>query len=172
MVHWVDRMRINRDANMADQIFIAGVGPDSLPYAGMASPGLSTQDGTGLQEETRNTAPPHEHTFRMIRPDSVQAVGTTQYRVELDYVSIRYRAAKAGYLRLAFSWFPTLRILIDGQEAAPFRSLLGAIVIPTEAGDHTIELVPGSTKARNISSILGIVAAVLVLTPAWRFGKR
>jgi len=137
MMHWVDRMRINRNANTADQIFIAGAGPDSLPYAGMDPPGLSIQ----------------------------------HYRVELDYVSIRYRAAKAGYLRLAFSWFPTLHILIDGQETAPFRSLLGAIVIPTEAGDHTIELIPGRTKARSISSILGIIAAVLVLTPAWRFGK-
>jgi hypothetical protein len=168
---WVDRMGINRDANIADEIFVVSAESYLLPHTRWDPASSPTPDITGSQGENRNIESANEHTVSLKQSPVGEAVGTTHYEVDLDHVSIGYRAGRAGYLRLAFSWHPTLRVLLDGKEIKPLCSLLGAIVIPTEAGEHTIDLVPGRMQTRTLSSLLGILMGIIAVMLAWKFSK-
>ncbi len=100
------------------------------------------------------------------------AVELTRYSVKLRNVEISYDAAEAGYIRLAFSWYPTLRVLLDGEPVTPSRSLFGAMVIPTEAGGHTIEISPGRSRRYLIPIYAATLLAIVMLYLAIRLHGR
>jgi hypothetical protein len=98
------------------------------------------------------------------------AVEITRYEVSLRRVVIACRTSEPGYLRAAFSWYPSLRVSVDGSVVTPLRSLLGAIVIPAEAGEHTIVLTP--TSPWRMRSLMSAAAGILLILSSAVLARR
>jgi hypothetical protein len=73
------------------------------------------------------------------------------------------RVSEAGYLRAAFSWYPTLIVRMDGKRVTPQRSLLGAMIIACTPGEHTIEIVP-ATSDRMRSWLCALAGALVIVS--------
>lgn len=159
MAQWVEAMRIDRDRARARVIFVAAPGGEATRQnSGAGLEGLRTSPAVVSNPDDYREADGDGPTDTT--PDArVAALEVRRCDVELRRVTLTYEALQAGYIRAAFSWYPTLRVLIDGEPVTPMRSLFGALVIPTQPGEHTIELVPSSkpSDATVIGPILGLL---------------
>jgi len=115
---------------------------------------------------------PQTHTLRAIwsrdglsdslpgsRPEVTVARSMLQHqRVELDL-----DASKECYLRLPFSYFPTLKLSIDDRSATIHCGADRFIFVKVPAGRHRLVLVPALSRVRklaialNLAAILGLV---------------
>lgn len=83
------------------------------------------------------------------------------YDVELRRASMAFHAADSGYVQIAFSEYPSLRVMLDGRPIRPMRSVLGTMILPVDAGDHTVVLTPGSRW--RLKSLVLVFAGVLIV---------
>lgn len=113
--------------------------------------------GTAERLFVPRTAVTHQETSTDI---SGAELTIEDYRVEMYHVSIRYTSKTEGYLRAAFSWYPDLEVRLDGKPVDNQRSLLGAIILPTPAGDHLLELIP--LRKTSVWSIALTLAGLLI----------
>lgn len=165
MIHWVALMGIDRAGGLADVIYLAAIDDGwsafCREYAGSGMPGGSVSGGAAdaLSAQGGGTG-------------AAPAIGARvlDYAVDMYRVSMRYRCGGSGFLRLAFSWYPTLTVLIDGDAVPSSPSLLGAIVIPTRAGEHTIELVP--SRPIGAPPVILTISAVVLLPLVVRASTR
>jgi hypothetical protein len=115
------------------------------------------------------------HTLRAIRsrdglsdslPGSLPEVTVSRSSLEQQRVELDLEASHECYVRLPFSYFPTLRLLIDGRNA---KVLCGAdrfMFAKVPAGRHRLALVPTLSQVRrlsvalNLAAILGMVSLV------------
>jgi hypothetical protein len=145
MKHWVERMDIDRQSNRAAMLFL----PDSEAKYLEAEPNVECPD---------SVAP-------------IEPLVVTGYSAGLTRASVSYSAGHDGFLRLAFSWYPTLKVLLDGKEVRKARSLFGGIVLRTPKGDHTLQLVP--TRPRHTPPILlGTAAGLALCLLGWMLAVR
>jgi Ca2+/Na+ antiporter len=194
-MRWVERMALDREKRTARVIFLEsgeeeawppdGWSPGQKPVPHVESPGgllrdgASDEDGGGPDgpDVAQETLPPAgsetaQAPFERAAPDTTSPMTIARCETELQRVSIGYHAPKDGFLRLAYSWYPALRVLVDGAPVTPLRSVLGAIVIPTTAGSHDLELIAFETKTRLWSLIAGIGAGACCTLLAARIRKR
>lgn len=86
------------------------------------------------------------------------------HEMESQYVRIEYSVSASSYVQLSYSYYPYLRVLIDGTEVPAFPTSFGLIGVQSPAGAHTLEIVPYLSPLRviigavNVVSILGLVA--------------
>jgi hypothetical protein len=112
----------------------------------------------------------------VIPADSVEPTGSIdvlEHDVDLRHVRLSVRTREAGFVRLAYSHYPALRVTMDGSATNPMRSLLGAIVLPIGAGHHTIELHatrPWVTRSL-LSGLAGVVLIVLAVVTSRRAAR-
>lgn len=158
MCEWTKRMRIERDLNRSGVIFISNEyskREDSPKDSHKAS---ENNILTWIEQENSNSP---ENGYSLAHSSSEKSVEVIDYKVEMYKASIRYRCEKNGFLRLSFSWYPSLKVLVDGVEMIPARSLFGAIVIPAQAGEHTIDLIP--VKPLSIYAVILTAFGIFVM---------
>lgn len=160
MIRWVGGMGIDRDARRAEMIFVTADEVARLAARGEAR----------IETPHRFTSPPDPESLRRRGPEV--SLKNSEYDVEMRKVRITYTLAhpsnpdspggkyyrdlRFGYLRLAFSWYPSLRVLVDGSPVTPARSLFGAIIVPAMGGTHIIELIPTQTRGRRAWTLAGL----------------
>ena len=165
MVLWTNGMGIERSQKRANCIFLAkGEGARGLKRgtinSNMTLPHI--KDPKYLSDSTNG--------FSSLDSPNNNMEGLTinDFRVDLMNVKISYNAIEEGYLRLAFSWYPTLKVLVDREPVIPLRSLFGASIIATEAGEHTIELAPGRSRGYLLPILAGTLFGAVMLCLAVR----
>jgi hypothetical protein len=85
-------------------------------------------------------------------------------------VEIVARAYAPGFVRLAYSWDPDLRVALDGDAVESVPDFLGGSVIAFPAGRHAISLgAPEANLRLALVAGCGGIAAALVLVWAASF---
>lgn len=83
----------------------------------------------------------------------------THTRVDMTYAS-----SHDGFLQLAYSYFPYLRVTIDGKYVRTFPSALGLIVVQTPSGTHSLTIEAGVSKLRIGLLVFGIAGLLVIVT--------
>ncbi len=140
---WIRAMGVDPEHATADVILISGDSstptPESIPTVEDPSTiVVGSDDVTGDVLEMQN------------------------YQVDLRRASISFRVEEPGYARLAFSYYPSLRLTLDGQGVRPMSSLLGAMILPVDAGAHTIVIQPADPW--RLKSLLFLLAGLLIVS--------
>ena len=81
--------------------------------------------------------------------------------IESQYVRIDYSLSSTAYLQLSYSYYPYLRVMIDGIEVRKFPTAFGLIGIVAPEGSHVIEIEPYLSPLRRVT--YGISAATFLL---------
>ena len=68
------------------------------------------------------------------------AAEVLEHTVRTQRVDLKLRVGEACFARLAYSWFPHLRVTVDGREVAPLRTAGGFMAVQLEAGEHDLTL--------------------------------
>ena len=94
-----------------------------------------------------------------------------EHRLWNQRVAIRMKTDAACYARLAYAYYPYLRVLVDGIEVAAWPTAGGFIAIELSPGEHLIELVPFLSPLRK--GMLGMLLVLLGLGGAilWRWHR-
>lgn len=87
-----------------------------------------------------------------------------EHREGLDEVEVVARAGSPGFVRLAYSFDPGLRVTLDGRPIEAVPDFLGALVVAFPAGRHAIALrAPDAALRGGLLAASGAIAAALVL---------
>jgi hypothetical protein len=84
-----------------------------------------------------------------------------EHVMESQYVRIDYTLSSAAYVQLSYSYYPYLRVMIDGVEVRKFPTAFGLIGIVAPEGSHVIEIEPYLSPLRQVT--LGINVATFLL---------
>lgn len=71
-------------------------------------------------------------------------------------VEMAVKLSSKAFVRLAYSYFPHLRITVDGEEIIPFQTAGRFIALKLDRGNHVITLEPHLSGLRRILLILDI----------------
>ena len=63
-----------------------------------------------------------------------------EHMVRTQRVDLKLRVSEACFARLAYSYFPYLRVTVDGREVAPMPTAGGFMAVHLEAGEHDLTL--------------------------------
>ena len=98
-------------------------------------------------------------------------VSVNNHSMESQYVRMDYELSSTAYLQLSYSYYPYLRVRIDGEEVETFPTAFGLIGLHSPAGGHNLEIVPYLSPLRRV--VLAInVAALLLLALLWLLSFR
>jgi len=154
MMGWVRRMNIRRGTGAADLLLVRGV-----------DGGRAVRDSQKIESlmklkwSTNLFYDPERDGSWEVGMDRV--IELKEYKVDMYRVVIKYISKLSGYIRIAFSWHPMVRVFVDGKEIEPLSSLFGAIVVPAEKGLHSIELVP--IRRIEVAEIVLFLAGLLIV---------
>lgn len=87
-------------------------------------------------------------------------------RIQHQSVNLKVKASCDCFLRLALSYYPWLRVLLDGEEVRFFETRAHFVYLRLPAGTHTIEVTAGLTPIRRwtlLFSVLVLVVCVAAL---------
>ena len=96
---------------------------------------------------------------------------TIAFATSLKRVDVRYRANLDAMGQLPFTYFPHLRVEVDGAVVPFFRSAMDHIIVRAPAGEHTITisgLMPPMQYQMAWLSFASLLAVVLLPTRAFR----
>ena len=88
--------------------------------------------------------------------DEGQELGTTpavevlEHTVRMQRVDLKLRVSEACFARLAYSYFPYLRVAVDGREVAPLRTAGGFMAVQLEAGERHLTLEAELSPLRRV----------------------
>ncbi len=107
---------------------------------------------------------------------SVPMVIVRNHFMASQYVRMEYELSSPGYLQLSYSYYPYLRVLIDGNEIETFPTAFGLIGLQSYAGVHTLEIIPYLSPLRRVVlaiSVLGLLTLALLWLLSFRkYGSR
>lgn len=99
------------------------------------------------------------------------AVEVLEHTVRMQRVDLKLRVSEACFARLAYSWFPHLRLTVDGREADPLRTAGGFMAVHLEAGEHRLTLEAELSPLRRVLlavNLLYMAATVFLFVEVWR----
>ena len=99
------------------------------------------------------------------------AVEVLEHTVRMQRVDLKLRVSEACFARLAYSWFPHLRVTVDGRETAPLRTAGGFMAVHLEAGEHDLTLEAELSPLRRVLlavNLLYMAATVFLFVDIWR----
>jgi Predicted membrane protein len=102
---------------------------------------------------------------------SVPTVTVRSHVMESQYVRMEYELSSPGYLQLSYSYYPYLRVLIDGKEVEIFPTAFGLIGLQSYAGIYTLEIVPYLSPLRRVVLAISVVG-LLTLALLWLLSFR
>ena len=97
-----------------------------------------------------------------IMPSAPLVVDVIEHNMESQYVRIEYNVSTPAYLQLSYSYYPYLRVLIDGKPVKTFPTSFGLLGLESPAGVHTIEIVPYLSQLRVIVGMVNICTLILI----------
>jgi len=77
------------------------------------------------------------------------AVEVMAHRVLNQRVELEVDVTERAYARLAYAWYPYLRVEVDGRRVETWSTAGGFVCLPLEAGRHLITLVPELSPLRR-----------------------
>jgi len=89
-----------------------------------------------------------------------------EHRVWNQRVELRVRVSSSCYARLAYAYYPYLRVEVNEREVKPMQTAGGFISLPLERGEHRIVLTPYLSLLRRGLLVLDLVllgGAVLMI---------
>ncbi len=89
-----------------------------------------------------------------------------EHLMESQYVRMDYELSSPAYLQLSYSYYPYLRVILDGAEVETFPTAFGLIGLQSPAGGHTLEIVPYLSPFRRAVLVINL-AALLLLAVLW-----
>ncbi len=95
----------------------------------------------------------------------------SNHSMESQYVRMDYELSSTAYLQLSYSYYPYLRVRIDGAEVETFPTAFGLIGLQSPAGSHTLEIVPYLSPFRRVVLVINL-AALLLLAALWLISFR
>ena len=90
------------------------------------------------------------------------------HRVRLQHVELQLRLSAPGFARLAYAWYPHLRVEVDGRQIIPWKTAGHYIALPLEAGDHRITLEPHLSPLRRSLLLFDLILLILSGWLLWR----
>jgi len=90
------------------------------------------------------------------------------HRVQLQRVELQLRLSAPGFVRLAYAWYPHLRVEVDGQQVSPWKTAGHYIALPLEAGEHQITLTPRLSPLRRSLLLFDLLFLILSGWLLWR----
>ena len=97
-------------------------------------------------------------------------VEVLEHTVRMQRVDLKLRVTEACFARLAYSYFPHLRVTVDGREVVPLRTAGGFMAVQLEAGEHDLTLEAELSPLRR--GLLAINLACLAATAYLFIGNR
>ena len=82
--------------------------------------------------------------------------------IESQYVRIDYSLSSTAYLQLSYSYYPYLRVMIDGVEVSKFPTAFGLIGIVAPEGSHVIEIEPYLSPLRRVTYVISVATFLLL----------
>ena len=97
--------------------------------------------------------------------DTNPAVEVLEHTVRMQRVDLKLRVSEACFARLAYSYFPHLRVAVDGREVAPLRTAGGFMAVQLEAGERHLTLEAELSPLRRVLLAVNLLylAATVVL---------
>jgi len=93
------------------------------------------------------------------------SVDLLNYHVSRNQVGMTLNVQGKGYLRIAHPWFPTVKVLINDNQATPIRSTMENIVVKLDSGINEILIFWHRSELRNMLQEIGsIYYAVFALS--------
>jgi hypothetical protein len=117
--------------------------------------GVDVASSTCRQLELRGLAAP-------VALGTPPQVTVLEHRVWPQRVSLRLRLDSPAFVRLAYAWFPSLAVEVDGVSAPVWQTATRCIALRLPAGEHQIELVPRLSDWR-----LGLLVLDVFIVFAW-----
>ncbi len=128
---------------------------------------------------------PQTHTLRVIwsrdglcdsLPGNSPELAVVRSSLQHQRVELDLSVSKECYLRLPYSYFPTLKLSVDDRDARVFCGADGFLFVKVPAGRHRLVLVPTLSRTRELSIALNLAAILgLVGIVCWQclpLGKR
>ncbi len=97
-------------------------------------------------------------------------VEVLEHTVRMQRVDMKLRVTEACFARLAYSFFPHLRVAVDGREVAPLRTAGGFMAVHLEAGEHDVTLEAELSPLRRV--LLAVNLLYLTATAYLFVGNR
>ncbi|MDP7345779.1 MAG: hypothetical protein QF690_01895 [Anaerolineales bacterium] len=86
-----------------------------------------------------------------------------EYEVEPQYVRMAYVLTTTAYAQLSYSWYPYIKVLVDGEPADFFPTALDLIGLELPAGAHQIEIIPYLSPVRVYTLVIGAVGVLFAI---------
>lgn len=80
--------------------------------------------------------------------------------------AFEYTACGSGYIRLAYAYYPLLRLEIDGVETPFYRDAIGMIVFRAPEGNHRVTLTAVVSPLRAALFVVALVTAGVLVVSA------
>ncbi|MGY8825839.1 MAG: 6-pyruvoyl-tetrahydropterin synthase-related protein [Candidatus Latescibacterota bacterium] len=96
------------------------------------------------------------------------AVEVIAHRLLNQRVELEVDVSERAYARLAYAWYPHLRVEVDGDRVESWSTVGGFICLPLEAGRHAITLVPELSPLRRSLWALCALLFFIALGASWR----
>lgn len=163
MSQWVGSMNIDRAGATADILFIDGKGggPEDAPAWSEGMEGKTLAEFRSPPSKEDPSAAGMRRAGESPDGDRPEPFTVDDYEVNMYSAGIDFRSAGPGWVRIAFSWYPSLKVVLDGRPVGFARSLLGAMIIRIPAGEHRIEIVPANPL--RIPPVLLMIAGVALM---------
>ena len=109
----------------------------------------------------------HEpHTRTQHRPQ----VDLLEHRVYNQRVLLHLQTTEPCYVRLAYAYYPHLRLTVNSREVTPLETAGHFIALPLDAGDHRIEITASLSPLRRGLLLLDLV--LFCVGVAWIYTER
>jgi hypothetical protein len=96
------------------------------------------------------------------------SVEVLAHRLFNQYVELEVDLRERAYARLAYAWYPHLRVEVDGRRVETWSTAGGFVCLPLGAGRHTIALTPELSPLRRALWVLCGVVFLAALAASWR----
>jgi hypothetical protein len=69
-----------------------------------------------------------------------------------------------AYAQLSYSWYPYIKVLVDGEPAEFFPTALDLIGLELPEGAHQIEIIPYLSPVRVYTLVIGAVVVLFAIS--------
>jgi len=102
-------------------------------------------------------------------------VELVEHTVHNQKVDLQIRVSEPCFIRLAYSYYPYLKVTVDGREVRALETAGHFIALPMEAGEHRIVIIPHLSSLRRglvLMSLCLLFLGVLWIYMGHRVDKR
>jgi hypothetical protein len=100
----------------------------------------------------------------MLADPGPAAVAVSRYQVDSQKVQIDFSIDKRGFVAVPFGYFKYHRVMLDGQPATFFPTVINTICVKVaEPGRHTLTVGPSISPSRRVGALISSAGLILFL---------